>query len=320
MNILLFKLRYIGDVLLTTPAIRLLRKTFPESNISIIVNKGTEDIIKYNPNINQILVVDKNNSVINSLHIIKEIRKGKFSISIDFASGDRAAWLSLLGGVPIRVGLFSTEGFRRWINHHQIKWAAGKHTVELYLDIAIAAINKLNVKVVDSDISTELYLNSIDEVNIQNYLKFNKLDIKKYITVHIGCRYKENKWQIENWISLINYFKLPVVFIGASDVKEDVNAIINKISNKTLNAVDKFTILETAALIKNSALFVGHDSGPMHIAAACGVPVAAFFGQKSDPVGWRPWCSNYCIIPTSSTVCEAIQMIESLSFPINEHI
>ncbi|MGC8743996.1 MAG: glycosyltransferase family 9 protein [Verrucomicrobiia bacterium] len=320
MKILLFKLRYIGDVLLTTPAIKLLRKTFPESKITIIVNKGTEDVIKYNPNINQILVVDKNNSLKNSLQIIKEIRNGKFSISIDFASGDRAAWLSLLGGVPIRVGLFSTEGFRRWINHHQVKWTPGKHTVELYRDIAIAGINKLNVKVQDCDMSTEMYLNTIDEANINNYLKSNSLENKKYISVHIGCRYKENKWHIENWINLINYFKLPVVFIGASDVKDDVNAVMNKISYKSVSAVDKFTILETAALIKNSVLFIGHDSGPMHIAAAFGVPVAAFFGPKSDPVGWRPWCSNYCIIPTSSTVSDAIQMIESLSFPINEHI
>ena len=124
-SILLFKLRYIGDVLMTTPAVRLLRQSYPDAHITMVVNKGTEDVIRHNPNIDRILTIDRDSvkkapvykRLYYNLQFLRKLRGMRYDISIDFASGDRATFLSLLSGVPYRIGFSSREGWRRQTVH-----------------------------------------------------------------------------------------------------------------------------------------------------------------------------------------------------------
>ena len=94
-SILLFKLRYTGDVLLTTPAIRLLRQAYPKARIAIVVNQGTEDVLRNNPHLNHIITIDREmiekvpfyRKLFYELGILNTLRKGEYDIAIDFDSG-----------------------------------------------------------------------------------------------------------------------------------------------------------------------------------------------------------------------------------------
>lgn len=109
-NILVIKLRYIGDVLLATPVLRALRERFPEARLTVAVNRGTEEILKWNPDVQEVLVVEKG-GLAAQLRFLREVRRRRFDAVLDLTDGDRASILAGLSGAPLRIG-FNEE--HRW--------------------------------------------------------------------------------------------------------------------------------------------------------------------------------------------------------------
>jgi len=291
-SILLFKLRYLGDVLLTTPSIRLLRRSFPDAHITMVVNKGTDDVLRHNPHLNRLLTVEHG----NSRELARALRERHYDASVDFASGDRAAWLALLAGSPRRIAFWSPEGFRRFINNGQVKWPqTPMHTVDLYLSFLREGLG-----LTTEDKSPELFTGSEDEAFAEELLARHRLAKKGFILAHLGGRYAQNRWPLENWKQLTAALPMPVVFIGAAQDAADAAQAGG------LSLAGQTSVLQLAALARRAALFIGHDSGPMHIAAAMGTRVVALFGPASDATQWRPWGEGHVVLPTSSSVAEVI--------------
>jgi ADP-heptose:LPS heptosyltransferase len=90
-NILVIKLRYLGDVLLATPVLRALRERFPKAYLAAAVNRGTEDILKWNPDLDEVLVVERD-GLLPQLRLLSEVRRRRFDCVIDLTDGDRAAF------------------------------------------------------------------------------------------------------------------------------------------------------------------------------------------------------------------------------------
>ncbi|HON07033.1 MAG TPA: glycosyltransferase family 9 protein [Verrucomicrobiota bacterium] len=315
MNILLFKLRYIGDVLLTTPAISLLRKAYPDAHITMVVNKGTEDVIVHNPDLNEILTVDKTHKYKNLLFLLKKLKSRKYDFSADFASGDRAAWFALWSGASPRIGLASNEGFRRWINNVQVNWINGFHTVELYIAIASEAPLIKQNKITPDNTKLKLNCSSNDVEFAKKLLRKNNLQEKNFIAAHTVCRYPHNRWDYENWIKLLNSLNFPVVFLGTADDIDSIKKIQSALQIYSVSLAGQTTILQSAAIMRQALGFIGHDSGPMHIAAAMEIPVVGIFGKTSHPVIWHPWTDKYHIISTNQTAEEVLQPVRSLLIP-----
>ncbi|MER3423751.1 MAG: hypothetical protein C4293_11510, partial [Nitrospiraceae bacterium] len=109
-NILVIKLRYVGDVLLATPVLRALRERFPQACITMAVNRGTEDILRWNPDLNDVLIVDRG-TLSAQVQFLRGLRRLRFDCVIDLTDGDRSAVLARFSGAPVRIG-FNEE--HRW--------------------------------------------------------------------------------------------------------------------------------------------------------------------------------------------------------------
>jgi predicted lipopolysaccharide heptosyltransferase III len=316
-SILLFKLRYIGDVLLTTPAIRLLRQAYPDARITMVVNKGTEEVLRYNPHLNRILTIDrervKESAFYNrwqyEWYFLNRLRKDRYDLSVDFASGDRAAFLSLLSGVPYRIGFGSRKGYRRWIFNRVIHCPPALHTVERNLLLLQKA---LGLETVDHRL--ELYTGKADEHQVTRWIMRNHLQGRNPVVVHPGARYRFKRWPNANWTRLADILQgelgVPVVFAGGQKDLEDIRSIVSRMQTQVYSLAGKTTILEMAALFKRATLFIGNDSGPGHLAAAVGAPVISLFGP-TDPNVWRPWGREHVVIskqvscsPCADTDCD----------------
>ena len=294
-SILLFKLRYLGDVLLTTPVIRLLRRSFPNAHITMVVNKGTEEVLRHNPHLNRLLTVERG----TTWRLLCALRERRYDVSVDFASGDRAAWLALLARSPHRIALRSPEGFRRYINNSQVNWPmTPTHTVDLYLSCAREGLG-----LTTEDKSPELHTGAEDESFVDNLLERHQLTTHKFILAHLGGRYAQNRWPLENWKQLVASLSVPIVFIGAAQDESDAAQVGG------LSLVGQTSVLQLAALARRAAFFVGHDSGPMHIAAAMGTRVVALFGPTSNVAQWRPWGDGHAVLSTSSSVAEVVSAV-----------
>lgn len=292
-KILVIKLRYIGDVLLTTPVFKNLRLNFPHAQLDILVNAGTEEVLKYNRDVNRVLSVERG-SLARQLAFIRELRQMKYDIVIDLTDSDRSAILSYLSGAPIRIGYNSENRWRGRCYTHVVQADRNKmHTVDYQLE----ALRLLNVPIK----TTELFLpvSHEDELFAKKILAEYDLDNgRPIVLVHPGARWWFKSWPPEYFAKLADAiqqnFKCHVILAGGPLDQDVVNKIQNMIAAKAVSLVGKTTILQLAALLKRCHLFVGNDNGPMHIAAAAGTPVVAFFGL-TNPLLWGPCGSGHTV-------------------------
>ena len=118
MNLLLIQLRRIGDVMMTTPAVRALRKAFPEASISFLTESPSDQVYKNNPHLDHLLLYPKNNSILDHLKFYRRIRSQNYDCVIDFQGNPRTALLSRISGSGYRIG-FDFKG-RSWCYHRAI--------------------------------------------------------------------------------------------------------------------------------------------------------------------------------------------------------
>lgn len=294
-NILIIKLRYIGDVLLTTPVIRCVRENFPEAQISVLVNKGTEDTILHNSDINEILLIDrgevKGENILSRMRsqikLALDIKRKGFDLVIDLTDGDRTAILSYISGARLRVGFNSENRIRGRLYNLVVRPEGVRHIVDYQLE----AVRALGLK---TD-RPELVLDIPEEYNtyIKEALKgFNIDEDEPYVVIHPGARWWFKCWPPEKYASLADRIQeelgIKVIITGGKKEEEDIGRIISVMKTEPYSLLNKTTILQLASLIKRARLFIGNDNGPMHIASAIGTPVIALFGS-SDPVIWGPW-------------------------------
>lgn len=314
---LLFKLRHIGDVLLTTPSIRLLRQSFPKAHITMVVNKGTEDVLRHNPHLNEVLTVDRATGVAGQWRLLRALRRRRYAMSVDFASGDRAAWLSFLGGVPHRVALWSPEGARRMLNNKPLQVPNPPfHIVELYLSFV-----ERGLALHATDCSLELPVGGDDERKAAALLQESGTH-GRFVALHVGARSNAAfRWPRDRWAEFAQAVRqahgLTPVFVGGADCQDDVNWIVSQPGVEAVSLVGRTTVLELAAVLKRAAGFVGIASGPMHVAAAVGTHVVCLF---VDDIAWRPWGAGHVELRVGQegakrhvSVTEAVEALTNLS-------
>jgi predicted lipopolysaccharide heptosyltransferase III len=300
-SILLFKLRYIGDVLLTTPAIRLLRSAYPSARMTMVVNLGTEDVLTHNPHLSEIVTIDRARieranpaaRIAYELSVLRQLRSKRADLAIDFDSGERAGFLSLLSGAALRVGFRRASGLRRWLYNRPVE-QVGTHTVERNLGLVRQALD-----LGAGDDRLELYTGPEDEQRIETWMRRAGLVSGQWILIHPGGRFQYKRWAPEKWAALVDRLhetvRLPVVLAGGEKERPDIEIIMARVKRQPLSLVGQTTVLEFAALCRRATLLIGNDSGPAHIAAAVGTRVVALFGF-SDPAVWRPWGEGHVVV------------------------
>jgi len=295
--ILLTKLRYVGDVLLTTPALRLLRSAYPRAHITMVVNRGTEDVLRHNPHVDRVLTVERDGSLAGRLRrewaLLRGLRQVRYGLSVDFFSGDRGAYLALLSGVPRRIGFAGREGMRRWIFTRAVEVNGPIHTLERNLLLLEGA---LGLRAADRRL--ELRVGAEDEAWVAGWLAAH--DVREPpVVIHPGGRHWFKRWPAEKWAALLGILlregRGPVVLAGGAQEAADAARILAGAPPGVLSLVGGTTVLQLAALLARARLFIGNDSGPMHLAAAAGTRVIALFGP-TEPEVWRPWGEGHVVI------------------------
>jgi heptosyltransferase-3 len=301
-KILVIKLRHIGDVLLTIPAIRALRDTFPSAAITALVNSGTEDALKGNPLIHEILTLDRSalkQSLFERIKyefcFAKQLRKQSFDMAVDLTGGDRPALYSFLSRARYRIGYEQTGGFtgKRFLYTHRFNIDGDRHTVLQNLEL----LNKAGIET--NDLKVDFYIPKQDEDWLNNVLIQRGIQEEDIIIhIHPTSRWLFKCWKDEYMAILIDRvqeeYGANVIITCSSDTREmdKANKIIALTKNKPIAFIGDISLKKLGAISKRAKLFFGVDSAPMHIAAALGTPVVALFGP-SGAFHWGPWENNY---------------------------
>lgn len=285
-NILIIKLRYIGDVLLATPAVRAIKAARPDVRVTMMVNRGTEDVLSGNPDLDEIMVLDKG-SLAAQWRLIAGLRRRRFDTVIDLTDGDRSAFLSWISGAPVRIG-FNDE--HRWRGRCYTEVVQPVPGVRHRIDRDLAALKPLGVH--PSEKPPRLCLTGEEEARADQLL--DRLGIRgdrPIIIIQPGARYWFKAWPYERFADLADRLASDYgcqVLIGGSREEEALAQRIHEAAkSRPISMAGQATLKQFAAIAKRAALFVGNDSGAMHIAAAVGTPMVALFGP-SNPDEWGP--------------------------------
>ena len=285
-NILIIKLRYIGDVLLATPTVRAIKAARPDVRVTMLVNRGTEDVLSGNPDVDEIMVLDKGSLAAQS-RLIAELRGRQFDTVIDLTDGDRSAFLTRISGAPVRIG-FNDE--HRWRGRYYTEVVQPVPAVRHRIERDLESLKPMNIQA-ESKVP-QLWLTQEEMKNADQLL--DELGIQRSQSMMIlqpGARYWFKAWPPERFAELADYLTFQwgsQVLIGGSDQDIEIAQKIQQMAKKNpIIIAGRTTIRQFAAVAKKSALFVGSDSGAMHLASAVGTPVVALFGP-SNPREWGP--------------------------------
>jgi heptosyltransferase-3 len=286
-NILVIKLRYIGDVLLATPALRALREEFPDARLTAAVNRGTEPILKENPDINEVLTVERGTPG-GQWRLIRELRRRRFDCVVDLTDGDRSAILSWLSGAPVRIGFNEEHRWRGLLYTTVVPISGTLHRVERDL----AAVRALGIETKGGPVV--LHTAAEDDQEAGRLLADAGLKTsggERLVWLQPGARYWFKAWPADRFADLADrlakIYGCRVLIGGDASEREAAETIRKQARSAPVVLVGRTTLLQCAALMRQCALFVGNDNGPMHMAAALGVPVVALFGP-SNPMEWGP--------------------------------
>ena len=292
LRILVIKLRYLGDVLLTTPVFDALRSRFPDAFIAALVNKGTEDMLTDNPAINRIFTLERDTSFLPDLQkqvrLIREIRNIKFDMVLDLTWNDHAAFLAWLSGAKKRFTYKTTDKTGKKSPFHRsllftnlIDAEKNLHILKKHLEMPKA------LGCAPLPARPSLYWSPEDRKTCEEILRNNGVSGDfPYVVLHPASNASHKVWTVEGYAALCDDLlekrAIRTILICGKDEEElRMNrAICALAKSQPLNLGGQLTLKQSAVLLSKAALFIGIDSGPMHMATAVNTPVVAIFGPS----------------------------------------
>lgn len=292
-KILILRLSSLGDVLLTTPLIRILAKSYPNAKIDYIVAEPYYDILKNNPYISNIIIYDKSRSIFNPLKI-PELFYNEYDISIDLQNNLRTKLLTIN-----RAKITKNYSKQRL---HKLSLVYRKKPLIENFSVPLNNINSIGLNdLKDDGLGLELWLKKDRQAN--DYLPFSKKYTKEshpLITIAPGAKHYTKRWTEQGFIELIKILKenynSELNLVGSKSENEVCTFIQSQIDFSINNYCGRLSIEESAELIDSSDLVISNDSGIMHIAAARKVPVIAIYGSTVPEFGFLPFRTPYEIV------------------------
>jgi len=276
MRILLWQTAYLGDVVLTTPLIKSLKKNFPKAHIAFVGRSFIKELLKGF----DIELIPFDKRIKESFEMLEKIKDYHVAISPHISA--RTALILFFSGIPIRIGFDRSE--LSWLYTHRIKHRWDMHEVdrnlELLKPLGIKNFERLPALMVEEEEKRK----AIEKFNLP----------REFVVISPFSNFPLKEWSLENWLELVKRIRLPVVVVG----KERGEAFKD---SSVINLVGKTSLRELMAVISLSKAVISCDSSPVHIANALGVPAISIYTATSPDYGFYPlkgyylkpdlWCS-----------------------------
>ena len=294
-NILLWMPHWIGDVVLALPALQSLREKYPNSRITAVAKAPADQLLLAHPALDTVLQIPskQKSGIMAGLRFAGKLRKYQFDLGIVFPNSIHSALLLSLSGAKYRLG-YDTEGREIFLTHPVPVTSLAKRT-EYRVDYFFNLMSSLQL---DPDKKKYTPLNKkqedamVDEFLSRSGWEKNQL----LIMIHPGTSKPPRGWHIERFgilcQKLAKEYPVKIVLLG-NEKDADLLAQIQRFSpDHVVPVPPNMDLREVAALLEKSYLFIGNDSGMMHLASMVGTPVVGIFGPGS-PLTSGPYMDEH---------------------------
>lgn len=286
-DVLIIRLRSLGDVVLLTPALFAVHEWRPDLRLCVLVEKSCAPVLEGNPAVAEILIME--NFIASAL----KLRSRKFPVVYNQHAGPTSALLAAAIGAPKRV-CWTRRQFSFLYNvlvpDPGDKIHTVEHRIEQFYATGLPRGTIPPVKVYPHPDACESAAKKLEAAGISRGAP--------YAVIHPGGKYFTKRWAPEKFMSLARWLKeahgIAPVFNTGSGEKQIISELRQKCRGE-FPLLDSLNLRELIALASGARIFIGNDSGPTHVATAAGRPVIVVFGSSSS-VHWRPWQTPHRVV------------------------
>ena len=298
-RILVIKLDHIGDVLLATPVFSNLRRAYPNAELHALTGAWSRVVLEKHPDVNN--VVEYNSpafcrtgqptSLRETFKLYRQLRRQKYGLIVELRSDWRTVWFAFLRLTPKRLSRAALQvanklGFAQF---------SGTHETTRNLDVLRQAGIPTSVETAIFSVTTE------DKKWASDFLATYQIDRQHpLIAIHPGSPIALKRWLPERYAELADWLiaqkRAQILFVGVKDEIPITTEIQALMRGESINIAGKTTLTQLASILPTCNVFIGNDSGPMHLAAAVGTQTIGLYGP-GDPTRFGP----------AGTKCQTIQ-------------
>lgn len=293
-RILVVRLRSIGDIILLTPALRLLKEWRPDLRVAVMIEPRFRELLENNPDVDEIMAPGSGrgwNKIKSRLQSVRDVRARHFSVCVNLHGGPTSAFITRASAATCKVGFHHYRG--RGTYHilvpdaRMILGQPAVHTAELqaaaFFHLGLPKSEVPRARMFVSSRHHGWWEKKREELGV--------LQNQEYALIHPTALYATKQWAPENFARTGTYLErdkgiLPVYSCGPGE--SSVLDAVERASGSALRRLEGAGLGEFAAAVAGARLFVGNDSGPAHMAQALERPSVVIFGSSSSVI-WGPW-------------------------------
>ena len=286
-RILLSRMKFIGDVVLTTPVIRSLRNAYPGAFIAYMGEKNAVSLLERNPCLDEIIPFDFSRAAfVEQARVVMLLRRRRFDLALDLFGNPRSALVTFLSGAPVRVGP-DRKGRGRLYTVRVSDDGRPKSAIEFHNQ----SLRAVGIPV--SSNTTEVFVTADERERMRGLLgrEHPPLDTGRPIVgIHPGATWPAKHWPVERFAALAERLMtsgVQVLVTAGTGDDRTLDALRRNVPGP-LRTMEGLPLRQLAALLALCSAFVCNDAGPMHIAAAVGTPTIGLFGPGEEDI-WFPY-------------------------------
>lgn len=306
MKILILRFSSIGDIVLTTPVIRVVKTQVDNAEVHYATKAGYKGLIESNPYVDKVHVLGD-----RLQDFISELRKEKFDFIIDLHNNLRTRIIKL--SLAVSSSSFDKINFKKWLMvNFKINQLPHTHIVERY----IAAAAPLGVK--NDSLGLDYFIPEKDQVPVEWLPELHR---PAYVAYAIGAQHNTKKLPVERMIELCDRINRPIILLGGKEDFENgekIREFFEKgqenrdgLNKKTViyNACGKFNLNQSASLVKQAQYVFTHDTGLMHVAAAFKKEIYSIWGNTIPLFGMYPYRTRFTVLENNKVNCRPCSKI-----------
>jgi heptosyltransferase-2 len=301
-NILITRFSSLGDLVLTTPIYRELRRVFPEANLTLLTSEGFGRVLENNPHLDQIIFHPRKEGRAALQTRIQQLREQQFDLIYDAHDSLRSRWirwqLQRHEPAPI-VWKIDKRTFSRLLllRFHWNLLRKARSQREQWLQPLVRYHGS------DLDASTELFPAPGDVSVVQDWMRQHQLTAGRFVCVGAAASFPLKCWPLENYVAVIEQLLASdwrIVLVGGPQEVE-TEALAQRFSNDTrvVNAAGQFSILQSVALLEQARCVLCNDTSIAHMAESQKTPALVMFGPTVREFGYAPYLEQSHLIESA---------------------
>lgn len=298
-RIIFFRTDMLGDTLLNLPTIDALKNAYPVCHITLVCHPSLAQFLEGYPSIDRFLPFEAGRRKARFTEwrlLLSQVKRGEFDLAVISNARKDFHLIAFLAGIKRRIGYGRKWGFLLTDRLNDRKFLGAQHEILANLEL----IKPLGIRDMDPQFRLpESIQDSESADRILSAEGIQKSD--RLVLIHPFSSDPRKCWAMNNFVELVQKIKMnaqvKIAVIGSDSEKSSASELAKK--SDVINLCGKTNLRALCSVIRKAILLIGHDSGPVHLAAGVGTPTVSLFTKfhgGPNPERWKPWGSGHTVI------------------------